>query len=368
MKFLIINSDALYFKDDSLFIDKNTGKFLSELTEKGVKIVLYHFKVKHVNQTVSDYPVFNSNEVIISYTRRTHSKLLSHIKAFFKLMKIIKSTDFLYLFYPNAFFYSLFICIILKKPFALYLRGEKGIYSRISRFFFRKACFVTSISPVFTDLVIKNRGNGFTIKPMIDFDLEDIKSNIEKKHKEKYSILYIGRVERAKGIFELIDALHELQVRGITNFDVDIIGNGEHFLQIKEKIKDYKITDRVTLHGAITTKSSIIKFYEKSDIFILPTHHEGFPRVLYEAMIFDVPIITTFVGAISYIMKDNFNCFRIEENNKDSIVEKLDFVLKNYSSTNLISKNATKTIRKYLETNNMSHEEIIIKYFNEIKN
>lgn len=361
MEILIINSDALYYNNESIFIDKNTGQFFTNLTNEGIKIVLFHFKIEHKNQTLADYPINKSRGIKICFTKRNHSKIIAHIKASFKLVQIIKKVDFLYLFYPNAFFYSILICLILNKPFALYLRGEKQIGSKLSHYFFRKALFVSSISPKFSHIVNKNGGNGLTIKPMIEFDINDIKPNQKKVQKEKYLLLYIGRVERDKGIFELIDAIIELKNKNVQNFKFDIIGAGEHFNIIKNKIEEYDIKDLVILNGAITDNLIIKKFYEKADLFVFPSHHEGFPRVLYEAMIFDVPIVTTFVGTIPYIMKDNYNCYKIEVNNKSNIVEKVGFILNNYPSTTKIAKNATTTVRQYLDTYNVTHEDIILK-------
>lgn len=366
MKLLIINSDALFIKDGVTCIDKNTGQFLSDLSNTGILINLYHFRTKHNGLTVADYKIENIDKIKISYTDRSKFKILSYLKAAFKLFKVFKQNEFIYLFYPNAFSFSLLFCYLFNKPFALYLRGEKRINSRLSIILYRHASFVTTISPEYTDMVIKYGGKAFTIRPMIDYGIEDILPNKIKQLKEKYTILFIGRVERDKGIFELIEAVNDLKDKNISNFIINVIGTGEHLGIIEKMIQNYKIEHLITIHGSITDKSIIKHYYKNSDLFILPSHHEGFPRVLYEAMIFDVPIVTTFVGSIPYLMKDDFNCYRINVKSKQSIIEKLEYILKNYSKTEMISQNATITIRQYLKTYSMTHEDIILNQISEV--
>ena len=360
MKILLIDSDAHYEKKGHFYIHKNSGVFVNKLTNMGLDISMFHFNVKHTPEAVAEYKL-DSDKLSIYNVKKSKSKLISHFKALFTLTKLIKKFDLLYIFYPNAFFYTIFLALIFKKKYAMYIRGEKNINSKLSSYFYKHAKFVTTVSPVFTKLVAESGGIGFTIKPMIAFDLRDIivkKNNVIKP--VFFNILYIGRVERDKGIFELMEAVKTLKEKNIIDFRLNIIGNGEHFNQIKEIISEYCISNLVKLHGVITDKETIKTFYQKSDIFVMTSHHEGFPRVLYEAMIFNVPIITTFVGAIPYLMKDDFNCIRIEVSNSNSIADKLLYVINNNEVRNYITANATDTITDYLKKNSMSHEQIIL--------
>lgn len=359
MKLLVINSDAMYERRGEFYIHKSTGNLIQNLSNLGLSISLFHFKIKKSSHTISNYRI-DTEKIILHKISRSKSKIWSYVRAYITLVKLIRKIDFLYLFYPNAFFYSIFIAKLCGKPYGIYLRGEQNINSKLSKYFYKNAKFVTTISPVFTKLVTDSGGKGFTVKPMIDFDLDDIPQNRKAIKKNFFNILYIGRVEKEKGVFELIESVMILKSKNITNFKLDIVGNGEHFEKIYELINEYKIANLVILHGVITDKEAIRKFYKETDIFILPSQHEGFPRVLYEAMIFRVPIITTFVGSISYLMKDNFNCLEIGVNNPKSIYEKLKYLMNNLELKDELIENATNTIINYLGTNSLSHEQIIL--------
>lgn len=359
MNLLIINSDALFEKNGEYYIHKNTGVFIDKLISKGLYVSMFHFKKDLSPNTVSDYKI-DLSKIKIYGVKRSKFKLVSHLRATLSLVRQIKSIDFLYLFYPNAFFYSVFIALLLRKPYSIYLRGERNYKSPLSNFIYRHAKFVTSISPSFTQHVISVKGKSITIKPMIDFDINDIPDKVFKNNLNSYNLLYIGRVEKDKGIFELIEAVKILKKNNITNFKLNIIGNGVHYKQIEDLIVDGKVQEQVELHGVITDKETIKKFYIEADIFVFPSHHEGFPRVLYEAMIFKVPIITTFVGSIPYLMKDSYNCFKIQVNDPESIADKLAYAMNNSNQISFITNNAADTIKNYLKTNNLSHEQIII--------
>ena len=95
-------------------------------------------------------------------------------------------------------------------------------------------------------------------------------------------------------------------------------------------------------------KLELAGHYASADLFILPTHHEGFPRVLYEAMIFGVPILTTFVGGIPMIMKNGINSYRIPPKDAVGLSAQIIAFLSDYKNRAVVAKNATQTIIDYL--------------------
>src|SRR5690554_6776308 len=200
MKMLIINSDALFERDESFLIHKNTGVFIDSLISKGCDVSMFHFKRRLSNDTVSNYRI-DKNKIRIFSVDRRKTKIGSHFYSFLYLIKHMKKFDFLYLFYPNAFFYSVFIAKFFRIPYGIYLRGEKNYKSTLSNYIYRNAKFVTSISPEFTQHVLRVNEKASTIKPMIDFDVSDIPDKLPKDNNH-FSLLYIGRVERDKGVFE----------------------------------------------------------------------------------------------------------------------------------------------------------------------
>ena len=364
MKILVINSNAMFEDDKGLYIYKETGKFLNEWNNVN-QVENFHYKRP-----------FNGNDGMASFNLKDTSirltamkirknKFLSYVMAYTKGIRRLMDNDFLYLFYPNSFFLLGFAAVILRKPFGLYVRGEKDLTSWYSSFLFKRAAFIATVSPRFTDHAKELCAQSFTIKPMMDFGVNDIVDNKVYEAKPVLRFLFIGRVERDKGIYELIEALGKLAESGVTNFQVDVVGEGADMESIRKILRGTGLADKVILHGPVYDKDRIKVFYREADVFLLPTHHEGFPRVLYEAMIFGTPIITTFVGSISYVMKDQVNCYEIQPRNGADLYAKLLPFFNNYKEQAHVAINGTNTIKKYLEENSKSHLDIVL---DEVKN
>lgn len=338
-----------------LFIYKGTGKFLIELKESGHDVDFLQFRFKNAdNDCLANFNVLDKG-LKISAIPRAKFKILSYIKAYPCGILHLFKNDFTYLFYPNTFFLLAFFAILFRKPYGLYVRGEKGINSIISKYLFKHASVVLTISPKFTELVNQFGCRAESIRPMMDYSEKDIVQNRKYNLKQVYNLLFLGRIEYAKGVFDLVEAISFLVKKGVKNFRLDVVGDGPDAVAVKEKVKKMDLFDYIKFHGSVYDKDNIGNLYRNADIFILPTHHEGFPRVLYEAMIFGTPIITTFVGSISFLMKDNYNCYKIEPKDPSGLSDVIVSIMKDYKTKSKIGLNGTTTIRDYLSKYNESH-------------
>jgi len=365
VKILVINSSAIFENEKGLFIYKATAKFLIELKEYGNDIELFHFRVKYGdNDCLANFNVLHKG-LKISTIPRVSSKFISYVRAYtFGISRLLKN-NFLYLFYPNSFYILVFFAILFRKPYGLYVRGEKGIDSGISKYFFKHASVVLTISPKFTELINQLGCKAESIMPMMEYSIKDIVENREYCFKEIYNLLFLGRLEYAKGIFDLVNAINLLIRKGIKNIKLDIVGDGPDAVAVKEKVKEMALCDYIKFHGSVYERARIMIFYRNADIFILPTHHEGFPRVLYEAMIFGTPIITTFVGSISYLMKDKTNCYKIEPKDPSGLCDVIASTIKDYKTKSRIAINGVTTVRDYLYSYHESHSSQLNKILSE---
>jgi glycosyltransferase involved in cell wall biosynthesis len=350
MKIMVVNNTVIVEKEKGLFVYKETGKFFSDLRQNDNQVYIFQMSMKENGSIgfLADYNISN-NEFNIVAIKRRKSRLLAYFKAFFKGFQTIRKVDFIFLFYPGHFCSVLaFICVILKKRFGFYIRGEQGITSTISKYLYNKAIAIFTVSPKFTEMVSLAGAKAMTFRPMIEFCEDDMIRDREYKNKNKYTILFVGRIEQDKGVFELVEAAHLLNQEHIRNFEIHLVGDGVDKKYLNETIKNYSLDDFFIFHGTITEKSALTEHYKNADIFVLPTYHEGFPRVLYEAMIFGVPIITTFVGGISRLMNDGTNSYRIEPKDSIGLSSSIKAFLLDYENRALIAKNATRTIIEYL--------------------
>jgi len=105
-----------------------------------------------------------------------------------------------------------------------------------------------------------------------------------------------------KGIADLIQAATEFKNRA--DIKVVIIGDGMNRAKFEKMISHLNLEDQVFLTGTLENAYRVLKAF---DIFAFPSHKEGFPWAVLEAMAAKLPIIATPVGAIPEMITDQEN-------------------------------------------------------------
>lgn len=156
--------------------------------------------------------------------------------------------------------------------------------------------------------VSKNRINkSFTV---INPNFEDFLKKLDKysfiksKSKiDKIKVLFLGRLIREKGIYEMLEgflAAHNIN----NNMELVIAGNGPELDNLKAFIIKYRLSEYVKLLGHVSGE----KKYEElvsSHIFLLPSYTEGMPNSVLEAMAAGCIVYGTPVGALEEFIDDD---------------------------------------------------------------
>ncbi len=114
--------------------------------------------------------------------------------------------------------------------------------------------------------------------------------------KNQVSILFLSRLERAKGIFETIKAIRLLIDKGLS-VSLTIAGNGKAMGEARELVAKLALTQQIHFTGDIRGTNKKNAFLEHH-IYCLPSYSEGMPNSVLEAMAFGMPVITTAVGGL----------------------------------------------------------------------
>lgn len=355
MKILLFDNSALLTKEDDLCIEMRTGEFAKELKGLGHDVMLYGQILPETANTTDVFKL-KENGIKAYGLKRKRNKIYSYLTLYLNAIPIILKADFIYFFYPNAFKYLIFFCALFKK-YGLYVRGVDDLKSNASNFFYKHATVVFTVADTFTAYInnVAKKNVVFTIKPMITYGKEDIIiPNPTIGLSGKLNIIYLGRMANDKGVIELIHAAKILKVEKIA-FHINLVGSGEYIEELKNLVIEEGLQESVSFLGAVFEKDLIKNYYLSNDIFILPSYHEGFPRTIYEAMIFGIPIITTFVGGIPGLMTNNYNCIEITPKSAESIVKAIKFVISNPAKIKILAENASVTISQVFEKRKFSH-------------
>lgn len=133
-------------------------------------------------------------------------------------------------------------------------------------------------------------------------------------------IINVARFSEQKNQEMLIDCATSL-IKENYRIHVYFVGDGEKLELMKKKVENLGIKDYVTFCGQ---QSNVHAFLEKSDVFILPSHYEGMPMSIIEAMGTGLPVIATRVGGIPSMIKNEESGILIN----DDLNELIDAVKK----------------------------------------
>ncbi len=176
-------------------------------------------------------------------------------------------------------------------------------------------------------------------------DSEDY-SYVNKTAGAQINILCVQRLVKIKGTEYLILALSKLVSEGISNFTVDIVGDGEEKSRLEELVASLNLQGRITFHGNVEN-NKIKSFYQHSNVFVFPTLTEPFGIVLLEAMATNNIIIASRCGAIPEIIQDEQNGILFQPGDVTDLSNKLRSVLNNIDDFTQLGENARHDVSRY---------------------
>ena len=152
---------------------------------------------------------------------------------------------------------------------------------------------------------------------------------IKIKH-ARIRLLFLSNMMVAKGVFTLLEACVLLKKKNI-DFECHFVGDWLDITEdmFNEKVRQFGLEEIVTAHGKKYGPEKN-KFYQDSDIFVMPSFDEAFSLVLLEAMQFGLPVVASHVGGIPDIVVDNVTGYLFPRQDVCALSEKLIALIDNY--------------------------------------
>ena len=147
---------------------------------------------------------------------------------------------------------------------------------------------------------------------------------IDKK-KLDIKFLYIGRIIKDKGIYELITAFKNILSKN-SNFNLELclLGSTDRHNPSNISLSEIKKWESDNIIKHIEYKKDIREYIKLSDCIILPSYREGLPMSLLEASSCGRPMISTNVPGCKDVVIDNYNGYLCEKENSYDLQLKIE--------------------------------------------
>lgn len=171
------------------------------------------------------------------------------------------------------------------------------------------------------------------------------------------SILFLGRIGNRKGIYDLIEVIERI-IPKYPNIKLYVGGDGE-VEKLNRIISERKLKKNIEYIGWVSGEKKE-QFLKNVSFFILPSYNEGMPMSVLEGMAYKNITISTNVGGIPKVIKNEENGIIIEPGDKARMEMYILRLLENEELREKLSKEARKTITENFNI------EVIIKKLEEI--
>jgi len=245
--------------------------------------------------------------------------------------------------------------IVLKKKLIISVHGSdislikypffKFIGKQILRI--ADTCTVNSTATKNSVLNVTRLSKEPTIIPMgVDLNIFQPFENVKVNNNsiKKPSILTVGRLDEKKGIKYLIDAMPKVTQK-FPDAKLVIVGEGPEKDNLVNQIKMLSLEGNISMVGAVQNKE-LPKYYNKADLFVLPSLEEGLGVVLLEAMACGTPVVGSNIGGIMDIITDKETGLLAQSENPKDIADKIIELFSDEWMRQRVTENGLKLIKE----------------------
>ena len=311
-----------------------------------------------------------------------------------KLVKIFKQEKFDVIYYmtPNASMYASIAGALAGVKVRIY--NQCGIryvtLAGLKRFVFKMVEKITCVFSTHIKAVsFKNKdfaiaeklckqnkisvvGIGGTIGVEIDLCCGFDKEKIRAQYRESCNVPndafvygYVGRINKDKGINELIEAFKDVSKK-VDNAYLVLVGMLDDANPIDEENLEFAKTCKNIVMTGNVPANEVYYYMSMFDVLTHPTYREGFGKVLQEAMGVGVPIITTDVPGPSEVIEDNVSGILCNAQDGQDLKEKMILLYENGEMRNNFAKAGFERAKKFFDRPIMLNN--ILNDMNEIMN
>ena len=158
-------------------------------------------------------------------------------------------------------------------------------------------------------------------------------------------VLAVGRVTREKGYEDLIGASASMHRDGVRH-SVVVVGrpaDGLYSRELKTRVKDLSLSNW-TWAGQ---RDDVPDLMQTATVLALPSHREGFSRVILEAWACGLPVVATRQGGPAELIRNNQDGLLVESHNPAALATDLARILSDQSLRNAIASRGKERVQDF---------------------
>ena len=190
------------------------------------------------------------------------------------------------------------------------------------------------LTEVFTDFYKINN-----VRTLNNFREADLRQRTPNKGGNGIKLVFLSRVMREKGIFDILDAVKELNASGYS-LQLDIFG--KKILNDEDSVLfDTYLDNSIHYRGQVDF-SSTVDTLASYDLFIFPTKFigEGTPGVIVESLIAGTPVLSSNFPQANILLKDGKDSILFDINNYVDLLTKLKAIIDDNKFLEYLTRNA----------------------------
>lgn len=171
----------------------------------------------------------------------------------------------------------------------------------------------------------------------------DLRACTESDAKREPNVLFLGRLEREKGVFDLVEAVATI-AHLVPGIRLTLCGAGSARDELEQLAVQKGIGALVQLPGWVVddAKTALLNH---AGVFVLPSYAEGMPMAVLEAMAAATPVVATKVGAVADMLENGASGFVVAPGNAAMLGKAILAALTDGRATHAMTARAAARVR-----------------------
>lgn len=157
--------------------------------------------------------------------------------------------------------------------------------------------------------------------------------------------LTVARLSYQKGHDYLIPTIPHLS-QEFPELKFVWVGDGEKREFLVNLVKEYGVSDKVLFLGH---RSDVPRLLQAADLFVFPTHYEGQPFAILEAMCYSLPVIASATNGIPEVMENHVHGLLTRTGDSCDLLEAIRWALRNPDAMEAMAKKAQGRVQDFSE-------------------